>query len=118
MGRVITFLKANLWRTAAIVLAVVCLVSLVERHVSWEHPSSLVGKWKFDTGSGNYSESDMELLEDGTGTWLNNDITWKVERGRLHITPVHNADTWDYKKWGATLTLTDGNKKIIYKKQD
>jgi len=119
-GKFVAFLSANLWRTIAMVLVVACLLLVTERYVSWEHPSDLVGEWKFDTGSGSYGGGDLKLLQDGTGKWRNGDITWKVESRRLHLIPVSRANTWDYTKsnWGSTLTLTEGNNKMVYKKQE
>ena len=52
----------------------------------------------------------MELLRDGTGTaeehGYKGNITWKVEKGCLHVhVDENNTAVWAYKISGSTLTL-------------
>jgi len=71
---------------------------------------SVVGRWTLDEGQSTYGViEEMELLKDGSGIVDRMGITWKTERGRIYFTASLQAQAWDYKISGKTLTLTDNN---------
>ena len=65
---------------------------------------NLVGAWEFE-------DETLSLFEDGTGSWDEFGITWKVEKNRLTVSGtvqgIAMTFSYDYILSGSTLTLTD-----------
>ena len=88
---------------------------------SSEHPSALVGTWVHE------DEGTLELMKDGSG--IERDypdavgvkIAWKVESGRLHISPIEDSSVgilvWNYMLSGTTLKLDGNSRNLTLKKQ-
>jgi hypothetical protein len=69
--------------------------------------SAFAGKWYLvEKGSGSMPR-DVELLKDGTGFAMDQELTWKTESKRFYITHPSGAMAFDYKLSGSRLDLSD-----------
>ena len=80
--------------------------------------SALVGRWSLIEGPTRGNPEELELLRDGSGVGDGvGGMIWKVENGRLYLTPPgfyrYNEAAWRYKVSGSTLTLTADNGVIL-----
>ena len=83
--------------------------------------SAIVGRWILEEGQSTFGVSDeMELLKDGTGTFIRSyderKVFWKTDNNRVYFTTALSEFAYDYKISGSTLTLKDDSRMITYRK--
>ena len=85
--------------------------------------SMLAGIWELDrveNGPSRDVVGSFEFFKDGSGNMLGMSITWKAEGNRLMITTGGQAQAFDFKLSGTTLTIIYDNQsdyKSIYHKR-
>ena len=81
-----------------IIFIVILIVLLAPNFIFASDSTLLVGTWL------NY-QSELVMLNNGSGSWYSDIITWRIENNKLHITWKNGLYIYDYDLSGSRLSM-------------